>query len=140
MSKKRTCLDSAYAPPLTSTLNAIKMKNSALTHRSIFLKEVKEAFPEIRERINSEYGLLHCEMHDFTDHVQGLIDSGDKEEVIKAFKIAERHFLNGNCDLVNAVAVSFLEHLDFADGKYRRKWAYDLLPKSMRKTYHDLTD
>ena len=78
-------------------------------------------------------------MHVFTDHVQELIDGGETSQVITAFQLAERHFLNGNSDLINAVAVSFLEHLNFANGKQKRKWAYDLLPKSMRSTYHDLT-
>lgn len=57
-------------------LDASTMKK---THRSIFIKEVKEAFPDIKDTINAEYGLLHCEMHVFCDYVQKLIDSGDKK-------------------------------------------------------------
>ncbi len=109
------------------------------THRAVFLKEVKQAFPEIRDSLNAEHGLLHCEMHVFCKHVQTLIDSGNKEKLIKGFKIAEKHFMNGNNELINAIAVSFLEHLNFEDGKVLRKWAYEYLPATMRTAYNELT-
>jgi hypothetical protein len=47
-------------------------------HRSDFLKEAKGLFPELRDPLNREYGLLHLEMHAFCDFVRQRTDSGDK--------------------------------------------------------------
>ncbi len=69
------------------------------THRSIFLKQVKEAFPELVAKINSEYGLLHLEMHAFLEFVQKQIERKNTERDLryaqrcpgyKAAKIFER--------------------------------------------------
>jgi hypothetical protein len=69
-------------------------------HRSDFLKEAKGLFPELRDPLNRQYGLLHLEMHAFCDFVQQRIDSGDKSRVIPAFQFAERLLKNGNSDLI----------------------------------------
>lgn len=108
------------------------------THRSIFLKEVKEAFPELRESINEQYGLLHLEMHTFLDFVQEQIEAVNRGNVITAFQIIERHFENGNSDLVNAIGVSFLEHLDLGLAKGEPSWAIEVLPTSLRQPYEEL--
>ncbi len=108
------------------------------THRSIFIKDVKEAFPELTNEINSEHGLLHLEMHAFHNFVQNKIMENDEESVKKAFQIIEKHFLNGNSDLVNAICVSFLEHLDLGLAKGEPSWAYKFLPKNLNKPYEEL--
>ncbi len=108
------------------------------THRSVFLKDVKEAFPELRTELNSQYGLLHCEMHTFHDYVQSLIAKEDKTKLIKAFMLLEHHFKNGNDKLVNAIGVSFLEHLDLGIAKGEPSWAYQYLPNSLREPYEQL--
>jgi ribonuclease P protein component len=72
-------------------------------HRSIFLKELKEAFPPLRDAINAQYGLLHLEVHAFTDFVQHAIADGDKETVRLSFMIAERYYNCGNADMRNAI-------------------------------------
>jgi hypothetical protein len=105
-------------------------------HRSDFLKEAKLLFPELRDELNRQYGLLHLEMHVFGDFVKRKIDDEDKDVVIKAFQFTERMLKEGNPDLVSAVAVSFLEHLDFDDGKISKGWAMDLMPSLVAKQYH----
>lgn len=119
---------------LTTLLNA-EMKK---THRSIFLKEVKEAFPELRATLNDQDGLLHLEMHAFHEFVQDQIEKENRENVSLAFQIIERHFENGNSDLVNAIGVSFLEHLDLGLTKGNQSWEFELLPKSLRQPYDEL--
>ena len=99
---------------------------------------MKEGFPELREPINEQYGLLNLEMHVFLDFVQEQINAGNRENVIKAFQIVERHFKNGNGDLVNAIGVSFLEHLDLGLAKGSPSWAVDVLPVSLRQPYEEL--
>jgi hypothetical protein len=43
-------------------------------HRSIFPKELKSAFPQLKDDINTQYGLLHLEMHVFADFAQRCIN------------------------------------------------------------------
>ena len=108
------------------------------THRSLFLKDIKEAFPELREELNRQHGLLHCEMHSFHRFVQSLIASEERNMVIKAFQIIEHHFAHGNDALVNAIAVSFLEHLDLGLAKNTPSWAYQYFPHGLREPYEQL--
>jgi hypothetical protein len=104
------------------------------SHRSIFLKEIKEAFPELVANINSEYGLLHLEMHAFLEFVQKQIERKNTEKVVLAFQLIERHFKYGNNALVNAIEVSFLEHLDLEKGS----WALKIMPTSLVAPYKQL--
>jgi len=103
------------------------------TDRSIFLKELKASFPDLKNEINSQHGLLHCEMHVFHSYVQDQITQGNREPVLKAFQIIERHFLNGNKNLV-----TFLEHLDLGVAKDKPSWALGLLPASLQAPYEEL--
>jgi hypothetical protein len=105
-------------------------------HRSIFLKELKEAFPQLRDAINAQYGLLHLEVHAFTDFVQHAIADGDKETVRLSFMIAERYYNGSNADMSNAICVSFVEHLDLQ----KAPWAWDLLGPSLKQEYLQCID
>jgi len=107
-------------------------------HRSEFLKELKALFPQLTHELNQEYGLLHLEVHTFTRFVQSLIDAGEKEELVKAFQLVEKYMREGNAALANALGVSFLEHLNFTDGKVPRQWAEALLPPYLKAQYDDL--
>ncbi|TAL30609.1 MAG: hypothetical protein EPN97_12400 [Alphaproteobacteria bacterium] len=105
-------------------------------HRSEFLKQLKATFPAVELEINKEQGLLHFEMAVFRRLVQQLIDSGDREQVTKAYKLAEWAYENGNDDLKNAIDVSFVEELNFNDTKkHKRQWARSLLPCTLAKLY-----
>lgn len=52
-------------------------------HRSEFLKEVKVHFPEIRQEINQQDGLLGFEIDCFRRFTQTLIDAGNRERVLR---------------------------------------------------------
>jgi hypothetical protein len=103
--------------------------------RSAFLREAKALFPELREELNAQYGLLHLEMHAFCDFVQRLVDGRDEKKTLQAFQFAERLGRDGNNDLKNALAVSFLEHLNLNDAKVPRSWARALMPSSLAQQY-----
>jgi hypothetical protein len=103
--------------------------------RSVFLREAKALFPALREDLNGQYGLLHLEMHAFCDFVQRLVDSHDERGVVQAFQFAERIANTGNSALTNALAVSFLEHLNLKDGSVARSWAEALMPTSLAQQY-----
>ena len=104
-------------------------------HRSIFLKEVKQLFPAIRDELNQQCGLLHLEMQVFYRSVQDLIDNGERNKLTEAFRLMDSHVTNGNREIVNAISVSFLERLNFTDGKTQRAWAKALMPAKLGKQF-----
>lgn len=107
-------------------------------HRSQFLKELKDSFPELRSELNQEYGLLHLEVSVFARFVQELINSGEKDTLIKALEIADHFLRNGNGKLVNALNVSFLEHLYFENGKVQRRWAWECMTPALKAHYQEI--
>ncbi len=104
-------------------------------HRSQFLKELRTAFPRLRNDLNQEDGLLHLEIGVFMRFVQTLIDTGDQDALVTALRIADRFLQNGNGQMVNALTVSFLEHLNFEDGKVPRRWAWECMPPALKERY-----
>jgi hypothetical protein len=108
---------------------------TARLHRSEFLRELKQAFPELAADVNQEGGLLHLEVAVFRRHTQAAIDAGDGAAVSRAFALAERYLLLGNAKMRNAIAVSYVEDLNFEDGKSARRWAWGQLPESLKAEY-----
>ncbi len=95
-------------------------------------------FPHLKEEMHDEVwdGLLHLQMAVFARWAQEVITNGDRKtwgQVTKAFL---RIWRDCNPEVTNALNVSFLENLTFADGKRRRRsWAYDLMPPQMQKAW-----
>jgi len=100
-------------------------------HRSIFLKELKNTFPQLTDKINAQYGLLHLEMHVFADFAQRCIAGRDMEKVKLCFVAAEKYCARGNADMRTAVIISFVEHLDLR----KAQWAWDLLGPHLKDAY-----
>ena len=107
-------------------------------HRSEFLVELKREFPDVREDVNQEHGLLHLEVAAFARRTQRAIDEQDREAVSRAFKLAAKCLTDGDSKLQNAIGVSYLEHLEFRDQKVARSWAYEQMPQSLRGAYRAL--
>ena len=103
-------------------------------HRSIFLKEVKNKFPEIIELINKEDGLLYFELCVFINYVQNKIDAGDKSKVVECFSVLNNYYENGNNSLHSLISNAVSEDILFDDSKnINRRWALDLLPLALKK-------
>ena len=92
------------------------------------------AYPAIREDLEEEAwaGLTTLEVSCFARYTQAQIDSGHRTEVTRCFETARELFLQGDADVSNAICVSYLEHLNFADGKAKRAWATAPLPDALR--------
>ncbi|MGH8443943.1 MAG: DUF7674 family protein, partial [Solimonas sp.] len=75
------------------------------------------------------------EMRIFQDFTQRAIDEGRREDVVQAFRLAERVLAHGSSDLVSTLHISFLEELSLEDGKARRAWARPLMPESLAMGY-----
>jgi hypothetical protein len=61
--------------------------------RSEFLKILKTDFPELRQELNQQQGLLHLEVAEFRKYANQLIRSDDKIQVERCFKIAHTSYL-----------------------------------------------
>jgi hypothetical protein len=72
--------------------------------------------------------------------VRTLIDTGDKDTLVTALQIADRFLRNGNGKLVNALTVSFLEHLNFEDGKVPRRRAWECMPTALKEQYQAIME
>jgi hypothetical protein len=104
--------------------------------RSQFLKEVKEQFPELGPRLNAEEGLSTFEMDVFCEFTQRNINEGEREVVIKCFKIAEKYYRESNQSFKNVVAISFVENLLFKNTKKNlREWAWEIFPEILKAEY-----
>src|SRR5690349_15646018 len=92
-------------------------------------------FPSIKDDLLDDTwsNLLHPQMGSFARYAQDAIDRGDRQAVSRCFELADRFLREGTPELQNAVGVSFLEHLNFDDGKRRRAWARELLPPRLLK-------
>ena len=104
------------------------------------LNEILIVFPQLSEEINEDEGLLHLQIGSFSHLAQSFIDSGNAGEFSKVCSLFLKVFPRSEPPLENALNVSFLEHLDFIDGKCNRSWAYKEMPHEMRKAWDEMEE
>jgi hypothetical protein len=103
--------------------------------RSEFLRIVKTQFPNLRELINKEQGLLHFEVSVLRRHTQRAIYDGDKQTLAACFRIAEQAYKEGNRSLKVAIDTSFVEELDFITPQEHYEWAWNMFPEKLKALY-----
>lgn len=100
------------------------MKAELRLHRSIFLAEVKKLWPELREKINAQSGLLFCEVLVVMQFLQRMIDDGERSEDARIIELINRYYLLGNKTLAEVLELAICEDVTFADSKQTlRSWA-----------------
>ncbi len=105
-------------------------------HRSEFLKELKEKFPDLTNDINQEYGQLHFEVNVMRKRAQKAIYDGDRKSLDLLFNLASIGYEKGNSDLKDAIDVSFVEPLEFKETKKNNyKWAWESMPETLKQLY-----
>ncbi|MEM0926837.1 MAG: hypothetical protein AAGJ83_12425 [Planctomycetota bacterium] len=106
------------------------------------LNKIEDEFPEISTDLHEEAieGLLHCQIGEFSRFAQKQIDDNDRETFGRVCRIFLDLFEDADPALENALNVSFLEHLDFSDGKHARSWGYQFMPARMRQAFDDMED
>lgn len=106
------------------------------------VRRIQTEFPELTDSLHNEIveGLLHLQIAEFSRLAQRRIDDGNRPGFKRVCELFRVLFLNGAPDLVNALNVSFLEHLNFANGKSNRAWAYQAMPELMRKAFDDMAE
>ena len=96
-------------------------------------------FPQLREAFDCwEDDLPHLQMGEFLNFTQGAIEARSFDVVRKSFEIATTALKSGEDALLNAIYVSFLEHLDFRSDA--GKEALLLMPVELKKGRYDVLD
>ena len=99
-----------------------------------FIRELCERFPAIQDEIDPDLDdvLLCVEMGTFRRFTEEAINAGDRDLVIRCYQFADRLLAVGDDAVRNAVAVAYLEHLEFPAGT---EWAKDLLTTRLRAKF-----
>jgi len=108
-----------------------------------FRRLALERFPELREEFEDYASLLHLQMAAFARRTQQAKGDGDWDTYEKCIALADDLWQRPSPDLLNALNVSFLEHLDFDGPRGPVAWEY-LSPslklgwRSMQRYLEDL--
>jgi hypothetical protein len=101
-----------------------------------FFDLLRAEFPEIREEVEAEEGLIHLQMMEFIVFTKNAIRAGDWALVKKCMSFADKVFCAGTPVVRNAISVSYLEELP-REGEVRdRLWA--IMTPELRKGWDDV--
>jgi hypothetical protein len=100
--------------------------------RSAFLKELKATFPNLREAVNAQQGLICFELGEVRRFTQEAISRGERETVAQAFGLVARFYTQAKPKLQNMIDACFVEDLEFDK---RHSWAWELLPDILKSLY-----
>ena len=84
--------------------------------------------------------MLHPQVGVFFHLAQGAIDSSDREQWVQVTNAFMELWTDCSPEVENALNVSFLENLNFTDGKKGSSWAYDEMPNAMRRAWDDMEE
>jgi hypothetical protein len=97
-------------------------------------------FPNLVEELAEEslVGLLHLEVACFRRYTQTQVEDGNRRELDHCYRIATAFLMDGDEAVKNAIYVSYLEHLNFDDGKRPRQWAKAAMPARLSAGYAEI--
>jgi hypothetical protein len=81
--------------------------------QSDFVRLALAEFPSLTEELEEADGLLHLQMHAFTRVMQRAKAAADWATYRRGVHLAAQLWSRPDTNLLNALNVSFLEHLDF---------------------------
>ncbi len=103
-------------------------------HRSIFLKELKEAYPDLKAKLNNQDGMFCWEVNVFLKYVQNYIDIEDIENSKALLSRVNRYYSNGDKALIEFIRNGVCEDVKFEDSKkHYRSWALKYLSPELSK-------
>jgi len=108
----------------------------------VALKKLEELFPELVTVLHEDTidGSLHLQLGVFSKFTQRAIYTRDVETFDAACKLFIELYTEGELELVKALNVSFLEHLDFGEGEPPCLWAYHAMPEKMKEAFDEMED
>lgn len=89
-----------------------------------FRRLALEAFPELHEEFEDYAGLLHVQMGAFARRTQQAKGEADWDSYSRCIAIVEQLWQRPDHDLLNAINVSFLEHIDFDGPRGPTAWEH----------------
>ena len=97
--------------------------DSPYTHAD-FVRLTLEQFPELREEFEEYPDLLHAQMHAFERRMGRAKAEEDWAAYRRGMRLAHELWCRPDHALLNALNVSFLEHLDFDGASGPKAWGY----------------
>ncbi len=107
-----------------------------------FIERLLAEFPSLQSELSEDIcaGLLHVETGCFARHTQAAIDNHDTVELRRCFDFATAAFRDADSAVKNAMYVSYLEHLNFEDGKVQRAWALTMMPPILKAGWVEINE
>ncbi len=99
-----------------------------------FVSMALAEFPRLGPDFEEDEGLLHLQMHSFTRLAQTARQQGDWATYRRCIRLADRLWARPDPHLLNALNVSFLEHLDFSGPRGPVAWAH--LSSTLQDGWH----
>ena len=93
-----------------------------LFSQSDFTRLLLTEFPELSEAIAECDGLLHIEMGEFSTFTEEAMNRGDWATFDRAVRVADQLYARPDPRLLNALNVSYLEHLAFDGARGGEAW------------------
>jgi hypothetical protein len=106
-----------------------------------FVEALREEFADMAGELDDEdWGddPPYPQTFAFARFTRSAVDHGHRALVRRCFHVADQAAVRGDDELQNAIAVAYLEHLNFQDGKVHREWAFDLLTERLKAFAADL--
>lgn len=89
-----------------------------------FARHALVEFPQLREDFEEYPDLLHLQMHALERLAEAALKARDWMLYRRIMLFADRLWQRPDADLLNALNVSFLEHLEFDGPDGTRAWGY----------------
>lgn len=80
-------------------------------------------FPDLRQEVEDQDGLLHLEMAVFARHTRAAIEGADWSTLKRCVHLAHELWQRADPELSNALNVSYLEHLEFNGPNGEAAWS-----------------
>lgn len=109
-----------------------------MTNHARFIGLLLETIPEVRAAVEEREG-IYCRMSAFVDFVNEAIRAGDWATVRKSYAFVDRILgSKPDRDVLNAICVGFIEHLDFTGRHGNGPAAKKLLPPRLLTEWKSL--
>lgn len=104
------------------------------------IERIEATYPQLSSVLHDEIveGLTHLQIAEFSRLTQQQIDEHDCDGFQRTCRLFIELWDNAVPAVINALNVSFLEHLVFEDETIIRRWAYDEMPERMRVAYEKM--
>jgi hypothetical protein len=101
------------------------------------IQYIESVFPHLTAELRDDLvnGLLHCQIAVLSRYAQDVIDRGDEKSWRQITQLFAEIWRQCDPDVTNALNVSFLESLNFTDGRKKRSWAYAAMPAQMKTAW-----